>query len=140
MFQSKNSQRAEYVHHYMFGSRAGLALDFGLNFYDFSNANISKNTVTRFEFGIGLTGSYQMKYKGFFNGITISAIPVLLFSPQFGPGVKLTADTNISMINLGVSWYPFKQKVFIERTVYYFEPVLQFRAGIFLSSLWKDYY
>lgn len=146
-FISKKSQSADFICNVMgsgvyenFAIAGGGAFDVGLKFYDFSNAYIHKKTLTRFEIGAGLSGSMQVRYKRFWNGITVGALPVLLFSgwtwgeiPQVRVGLKLTADVNISIVNVGICYYPFKQKVHTKSINYYFEPNLMFRVGVLIS-------
>jgi hypothetical protein len=142
----KNLWSIDLLGHYMgcsssdrFAIAGGGVLDLGLKFYDLSN--VSKKNVTRFELGFGLSGSMQVRYQGFWNGVTIGAIPVLLFSgwrwgefPRVCARLKLTADVNINFVNLGICYYPFNQRVYKGGQSYFFEPTLQFRLGIIISS------
>jgi len=148
-FQSSNSSSLDMVIHVLRTEGndnslflVGPSMDLGLKFYDFINAHITKTKVTRFEFGAGVSTSFQSRFKGFYNGLTVSAIPVLLFSgwtwgesPKMGLGVKLSAYLNINFVNIGVCYYPFKQKVHTEGQSYFFQPNMQFRIGFLILGV-----
>lgn len=148
-FQSSNSSSLDVLMHVFktetndnMAFLVGPSMDLGLKFYDFTNAHISKTKITRFEFGAGVSTSFQSRFKGFYNGLTVSAIPVLLFSgwtwgdrPRMGLGVKLSADVNINFVNIGICYYPFKQKVHTEGHSYFFQPNMQFRIGLLILGL-----